>query len=318
MFGVYYFGNLFIATIARLEERLDVASALHDRYARAVVELQARYATLDARHQSQTGALKEREAAFSRERALTTAQREQLRIQEASVVRVQHELGGVKVQLEEFKKIGGAPLPKDFINKLLQASVRVRCTLSHSGDVERFRAGSGSLLGRYTGAGDGVVIMTNAHVVLKNEQGEYDCAVVFGDESYYRTTVLRRVFQDTYDFAFLKLGDRETGPEVFPISYDDLGIGFCEFVDIELGDRVTMVTFPQFQGPASAESHGSITEVVEGPIYETTAPIDQGSSGGVAILDKKRCALGMPTWKGIGSRTGFSYIQSWPMMLSYK
>jgi hypothetical protein len=42
-----------------------------------------------------------------------------------------------------------------------------------------------------------------------------------------------------------------------------------------------------------------------------------GSSGGVAISNKKRCVLGMPTWKGVEDKLGLGYIQSWPMMLSF-
>lgn len=317
IFGAYRFGISTIATMRQLEERLMMTSTLQRRYVDAIENLRLENRTFDSVNRSQAAMLKEREAAFFKERALTTKQGNQLRAQGVAIDYVQTELGGVKGQLEEFKKIGGAPLPKDFINKLLQASVRVRCVLSRSSDVERFRAGSGSLLGQHSGVDGGMVIMTNAHVVAMNDRGEYDCTVVFGEESYYRATVLRRVFQDNYDFALLKLGDHDVGPEVVPVAYDHLGIGFCEFSDIEIDDLVTMITFPQFVGPMNAESHGVITQVIEGPIYETSAPIDQGSSGGVAILDKKRCALGMPTWKGIGSRTGFSYIQSWPMMLQY-
>ncbi len=318
MFGVYRFGISMRETLHRLEAQLATTSELQNRYADRVAQLQRDNVVLGGINRSQAFTIQEREVALLKEQKLAAKQSDQLRAQGASINQVQTELGGVKGQLEEFKKIGGAPLPKDFINKLLQASVRVRCVLSRSNDVEHFRAGSGSLLGRYSGAGNGIVIMTNAHVVAKNDRGEYDCEVVFGEDSYYHATVLRRVFEDIYDFALLKLGDRDTGPEIIPVSYDNLGIGFCEFADLEIGDKVTMVTFPQFQVSANAETHGAITQVIEGPIYETTAPIDQGSSGGVAILDKKRCALGMPTWKGIGSRTGLSYIQSWPMMLSFK
>ena len=36
------------------------------------------------------------------------------------------------------------------------------------------------------------------------------------------------------------------------------------------------------------------------------------------ILNKKQCVVGMPTWKGLGTKLGLSYIQSWPMMLNYQ
>ena len=105
------------------------------------------------------------------------------------------------------------------------------------------------------------------------------------------------------------------------MSYDDLGIGFCEVADVEIGDRITVLSYPRFTGPENAVSEGYVANIFEedaGPIYEGSAIIDNGSSGGVAILNKKRCALGMPTWKGLGDKLGLSYMQSWPLMLSYK
>lgn len=253
---------------------------------------------------------------------LSTVQQQKIGEQGSKIGELQTTVGTVSVELERLKKIGGEPLPKDFINSLLQATARIRCIISQSGNMINFRAGSGSLLGRYPAVGDKFVIMTNAHVIADNEvTGTPQCEVVFGDNSTYATEVVKRVFNDTYDFAFLKLGATKSRTAVVPASYDDLGIGFCEEVDVEEGDRITILSYPRFQGPEQAVSEGFITGIFnepEGPIYEGSAIIDNGSSGGLAILNKKRCALGMPTWKGVGDKLGLSYMQSWPLLLSYK
>lgn len=253
---------------------------------------------------------------------LSTAQQQKLSEQGSKIGELQQTVGTVSVELERLKKIGGEPLPKDFINSLLQATARIRCVVGVSGNTVRSRAGSGSLLGRYPAVGDKLIIMTNAHVIADNEAtGAPQCEVVFGDNSTYAADVVKRVFDDTYDFAFLKLGATKSRTAIVPASYDDLGIGFCEEEDVEIGDRITIVSYPRFQGPENAVSEGYVTNVfddIAGPIYEGSAIIDNGSSGGVALLNKKRCALGMPTWKGLGDKLGLSYMQSWPLLLSYK
>lgn len=253
---------------------------------------------------------------------LSTVQQQKIGEQGSKIGELQTTVGTVSTELERLKKIGGEPLPKDFINSLLQATARIRCIIGVSGNTVRSRAGSGSLLGRYPATGDKLVIMTNAHVIVDNEAaGVPQCEVVFGDNTTYAADVVKRVFDDTYDFAFLKLGSTKSRTAVVPASYDDLGIGFCEEEDVDIGDLVTIVSYPRFQGPEQAVSEGSITGIFsepEGPIYEGSAIIDNGSSGGLAILNKKRCALGMPTWKGLGDKLGLSYMQSWPLLLSYK
>lgn len=253
---------------------------------------------------------------------LSTVQQQKIGEQTTKIGELQTTVGTVSTELERLKKIGGEPLPKDFINSLLQATARIRCTISRLGNTINFRAGSGSLLGRYPAVGDELVVMTNAHVIADNVvTGSPQCEVVFGDNTTYAAEVVKRVFNDTYDFAFLKLGSTKSRTAVVPASYDDLGIGFCEEEDVEVGDRITILSYPRFQGPENAISEGYVTNVFEdvaGPIYEGSAVIDNGSSGGLAILNKKRCALGMPTWKGLGDKLGLSYMQSWPLLLSYK
>lgn len=239
--------------------------------------------------------------------------------QETTIKKLETDLGDAASVIDELKRTGGEPLPKDFINQLLQATARIRCNIAEvPGGGTRIKAGSGSLLGRYEAASGAPVIMTNAHVIARNEStGEYDCFAIFGEDAYYNVSVVRSVRENGLDFALLRLGSpvAKTTPI---ITYTDLGVGFCEFEDVSLNDYVTVLSYPGFAGPEKAVSEGRVAGVYNGPIYEASALVDQGSSGGVAILNKKRCMLGMPTWKGVGERLGLSYIQSWPMMLSYR
>ena len=253
------------------------------------------------------------------QQTLISAQEKIAAEQGNSIQSLEVNLGGAKTEIEKLKKLGGEPLPKDFINSLLQATTRIKCLVSQNGDVLQFSAGSGSILGQYSAVKNKSVIMTNAHVVKSNElTNAFDCSIVFPDNVLYKATVVKRVMQGDYDFAFLSLGEPvDKNAQIPIISYENLGIGFCEFSDVNIGDLITILSFPKFVGPENAVSTGVISDILDGPIYEASAIIDSGSSGGVAILNKKKCVLGMPTWKGLGTKLGLSYIQSWPMMLNY-
>ena len=216
-------------------------------------------------------------------------------------------MGDAASVIDELKRTGGEPLPKDFINQLLQATVRIRCNIAQlPGGSVRVRAGSGSLLGRYEAAGGDAVIMTNAHVIAKNESaGEYDCFAIFGEDTYYNVSVVRSVRESGLDFALLRLGS-PVSKAAPVISYTDLGVGFCEFEDVSLNDYITILSYPGFAGPDKAVSEGRIADVYDGPIYEASALVDRELRR-VAILNKKRCMLGMPTWKGWGAVGAFLY-----------
>ncbi len=271
--------------------------------------------------------LKSKDRKISLQEKLTVEQQKLIATQEKisveqsnSIQNLKVDLGGAQTEIEKLKKVGGEPLPKDFINSLLQATIRIKCLVAQNGDILEFSAGSGSILGQYSVVNNKEVIMTNAHVVkLSGLTNTFDCSILSSDNVSYKANLVRRVAEANFDFAFFSLGEPvDKNAQIPIISYENLGIGFCEFKDVAVGDMITILSFPKFSGPENAVSTGEISDILEGPIYEASAVIDSGSSGGVAILNKKKCVLGMPTWKGLGTKLGLSYIQSWPMMLNYR
>ncbi len=295
---------------------LEINYQLENVYGVAKKEL----ARLENNLQAKNKALSLQEKLTSEQQKLITVQEKISTQQNNSIQDLQTNLGGAKTEIEKLKKTGGEPLPKDFINSLLQATLRIKCLVAKNGDMLEFSAGSGSILGRYSAVNNKEVIMTNAHVAKPNSiTGAFDCSILSGENVAYKATVVRRVAEANYDFAFLSLGEPiDKNAQIPIISYENLGIGFCESSEVAVGDLITILSFPKFVGPENAVSTGAISDILEGPIYEASAIIDSGSSGGVAILNKKQCVLGMPTWKGLGTKLGLSYIQSWPMMLNYR
>ncbi len=316
--SVYALLELYQSSEARLRETSRQLSDINLRLEQELVTTQDRVDELESRFGIQQKLTEEQKHLIEVQRRLAESQTGKISGLEGALGGAKTEIERTQAEIERLKKLGGEPLPKDFINSLLQATVRVRCLLVRGPRSETISAGSGSVLGRYEGAGGEYVIMTNAHV-LKPQEGtsDYDCDIIFGAGYRYNATVVRRVLGDDFDFAFLKLGLPINEPTDI-VSYSELGVGFCEVADVSSNDLVTILSYPGFVGPERAVSEGVITDIFDGPIYEASAFIDLGSSGGVAISNKKLCALGMPTWKGVEDKLGLGYIQSWPMMLSYK
>jgi len=52
-----------------------------------------------------------------------------------------------------------------------------------------------------------------------------------------------------------------------------------------------------------------------GAVYKTSAKIDRGNSGGLAIDNNSKCGIGIPTWATSGAFDGLGYIQSWDMII---
>jgi hypothetical protein len=116
-------------------------------------------------------------------------------------------------------------------------------------------------------------------------------------------------------------------PSTVPISpiptiehaYTSLGISPMQCPDSEanVGDGVTIFGYPNSGnslGVSETVTEGIVSGILSGPIYKTNAGIDHGNSGGVAILNKIGCALGIPTLGSSGLTGGIGYIQSYSLV----
>lgn len=92
-------------------------------------------------------------------------------------------------------------------------------------------------------------------------------------------------------------------------------VGQCDSSTIvNVGDGVTIFGYPasgNLLGISETVTTGIVSGVLSGPIYKTNAAIDHGNSGGVAILNKNYCSLGIPTYGNSGLTAGIGYIESY-------
>lgn len=201
-------------------------------------------------------------------------------------------------------------LSQELLSQIMLRIVKVRC-LTGSGINE----GSG-VIQTFVGNNIPWSVYTNLHVVgLGNNAGV--CSISLPQiPDYVPTTPHRAVTERVagqypdIDFAVLKV----SGAIEF---FNESPIPTCGVADIKIGDQVTVLGYPSFGGNSLTVTDGIISGIEYtsyGPIYKTSAKIDEGNSGGLAIDNNSKCGVGMPTWAVSGKFEGLGYIQSWDMI----
>ncbi len=210
-------------------------------------------------------------------------------------------------------------LPQNLLNQIMSRIVWVHCEDSN-GRYER--SGSGTI-GLTKNSAKGLTITTNFHVTGSPTSF---CIVKFPEApSYAKLGIPRLALIGKYDpnypevdIALLHLFDAKEKFDAFPIPY-------CQSSEIKIGDRITLLGYPSFGGNTLTITDGIISGTIQtkwGPRYKTSAKIDLGNSGGLAIDNNNRCVIGIPTWTKFGGELGealgtgesLGQIQSWEII----
>lgn len=210
------------------------------------------------------------------------------------------------------------------INQIEPSIVEINC-YSANGNVEVSGSGTSNL-------NDGVLhVTTNYHIYNEATGGGEPptCYAVYPgppDFSYnaeygdYQLTLIYHAYDtDTYeDEAEFTIGSLY--PSATPLtplpsinSLPITGMGAAGCPDATVGDSVTVFGYPasgNALGISETVTQGTIAGILPGPIYKFDGAIDHGNSGGLAVLDKDSCVLGIPTLGDSGLTAGIGYIQS--------
>jgi len=155
------------------------------------------------------------------------------------------------------------------------------------------------------------LVISNSHIVPQNESvldvSEKGCFVILPDiktgapkEIYLATPLVFNDLSDEYDLAFFTIYDAykdEDGqygqyPKDFP-SFDDTNS--CKDERIKLGESVRILGYPVSSGGYNLTiTNGIVSSFSDDGLILTSAKVDQGNSGGLAI-DKDGCMIGIPT-----------------------
>lgn len=159
---------------------------------------------------------------------------------------------------------------------------------------------------------DGGLVVSNSHIIPQNKDAlnisEEGCFVILPDattgspkEVYIATPIVFNELSDEYDLAFLTINNVYTDedgkkygtyPKKFP-SFDDTGR--CKDEQIKLGESVRILGYPVSSGGYNLTiTDGIVSSFSDDGSVLTSAKIDQGNSGGLAI-DENGCMIGIPS-----------------------
>lgn len=214
--------------------------------------------------------------------------------------------------------------------KVLASSVvNVLCD---SGEGES-SGGSGTMV-----TTDGIVL-TNSHVIPQDDKfiltSNEGCLVILPnqqtgepEEIYWAEPIVINGLSDEYDLAYLRIYDAFTDedgevrgkyPRVFPSifaeehKHDDI----CQFRKQKLGDPVRIFGYPQTSGGFYLTvTDGVVSSFSDEGVILTSAKIDEGNSGGLAV-DQKGCMIGVPVAVSEGTYQNLGVIISTDLILEF-
>jgi len=182
--------------------------------------------------------------------------------------------------LQSTKVSGGSIKDSD----LISVTVRIECDSDYFGYVN---IGSGTVISK-TG-----LVLSNFHV---KGEGYHDCKVnlpskdgrSFGRDYSVIETVAENSF---YDYWFFKIGINSG--DILPV----MNLPVCVERDVNIGDAVRIYGYPGAGGDSITVTEGLLSSFDQyNEAYVTSAKIDHGNSGGMAVDVTESCFLGIPTW----------------------
>lgn len=190
------------------------------------------------------------------------------------------------------------------INQWKNRVAEVTCEWQYSNDVA-YAKGSGSGVIFDTTA-LGTIVLTNRHVVLNDtlDGTEYPaawCTVkvygvgemkVYGQNKPYRPALAGE------DWVQVELNSKTTGSSYNPFASLP---NFNVCTNANIGEKVVILGYPGIGAQGGITATEGIVSGIENQYFITSAKIDQGNSGGLAVLVKDNCYLGIPTWAKLGA-----------------
>ncbi|AKM83731.1 MAG: hypothetical protein UR79_C0004G0034 [Candidatus Campbellbacteria bacterium GW2011_GWD1_35_49] len=143
-----------------------------------------------------------------------------------------------------------------------------------------------------------IKIVTNKHVLVAPYLYSMNGCVVKvqgSTKEFFVSPEGAEVSANNYDWGILEITDPDENltkiTEVFP--------NICEQKP-SLGDSVIVLGYPDIGSKTTITATEGIVSGFDGDYFITSAKVEQGNSGGAAILSKKNCLLGIPTYASLG------------------
>jgi hypothetical protein len=152
--------------------------------------------------------------------------------------------------------------------------------------------------------------LTNRHVIEYGANGATDCSVLFpGSSTIYTITDPGSVAYagGGVDAVALVISNPDTYLRNLPIGNKS---NACQTTP-DLGEEIIVLGYPGIGSNRTITATEGIISGIEDSHYVTSAKIEHGNSGGLAILVKDNCVLGVPTFAQTGTVESLARILKW-------
>lgn len=205
-------------------------------------------------------------------------------------------------ELEE--DFSSTPTFSAVINEWRKRTANVRCSFSTGTS-----AGSGILM-RFNEDGQSVYgVLTNQHVMTDAlGRPAQSCSVTFPDTGAQITGTLANgdLEFSTNGFDFGRIVINNPSQQIIQNATGQSH--FCSEGNVSLGDSLVIIGYPAIGAGNDVTATEGIISGFEDDYYITSAKVEQGNSGGAAVLLEDSCLLGIPTFVQFGSLESLARI----------
>ena len=167
----------------------------------------------------------------------------------------------------------------------------VKCEWKFSDGSGAIGTGSGTL---FAGGVTGAKLITNGHVVNYKDSLPNQCTIRFPDENTTYTINSANIsIVSGVDAAIITI----PAPSQYIRSL--AGAGRCSQAPAT-GDSVVILGYPSIGSQTDVTATEGIVSGTDGNYFITSAKVERGNSGGAAILSKKNCYTGIPSFVDLG------------------
>lgn len=199
----------------------------------------------------------------------------------------------------------------DIVTEWTSRVVFIICKWTDPNTGKILEAGRGSGTLNYF-SDNGYNIITNRHVVTnKQGVGANECTTLFPWDKDFTVSSDGIGRGITEDYGFIKLPD-----DPFLSKFPKESFKTCPLNSISIGDKLVILGFPSIGAESTITATEGIISGVDQNYFITSAKIDQGNSGGAAILIKDDCYLGIPSSSMVGGIESLGRILKWTFAIN--
>jgi S1-C subfamily serine protease len=171
--------------------------------------------------------------------------------------------------------------------------------------------GTGSALLFKTNAKPYAHLVTNKHVVSYKEKKSEECTITFPDTKDVIEVSDNSISLSAKGLDFGMIDIASQSAYIDALANQTSSRSIC--LSATVGEKVVILGYPSIGTKDDITATEGIISGIDGDYYITSAKVEQGNSGGAAILVRnggKSCYLGIPTFTNVGQIEALARILS--------